>query len=101
MCRPTVEQRWGVNGEEFNKLVNGLISAASHANVFIGLRIRDSVGCVSNDCQLDFVDNKTILYAQQYLDEMIVHPKHHGKYVALYEWQYQCCRSSISKCRAA
>ena len=85
MCRTTVEQIWWVIGERFNLLVNALFRAASHANVCSGTGISGSVGCVSNDCNMDFVDNKDNLYAQQYEDEIFVPTKHHGKHLALYE----------------
>ena len=57
MCRATEEQIWWVISERFNQLVNALTSAASHANVCSGTGINDSVGCVSNDCNMDLVDN--------------------------------------------
>ena len=101
MCRTTGEQRWRVIGELFNQLVNALIRAASHANVCSGALISASAECVSNDCKLDLVDNEDNLYAQQYVDEIVFPPKHQGKYLALYEQLYQCCRSSTSKCRSA
>ena len=39
-----------------NQLVNALIRVASHANVCNGTGISDSVGCVSNDCNMDLVN---------------------------------------------
>ena len=54
----------------------------------VGAPISDIVGCVSNDCKLDLVDNEDNLYAEQYVDEIVVPPKHHGKHVALYEPPY-------------
>ena len=81
--------------------MNALIRAASHANVCSGTDISDSVGCVPNDCNMDLVDNWENLYAQQYVDEIFVPTKHHGKHLALYEQPHQCCRSSTSKRRAA
>ena len=101
MYRTTVEQRWRVIGERLNQLVNALIRAASHANVCSGMRINDSVACASNDCKLDFVDNKENLYIQKYVDEIFVPTKQQGKHLALYEPPYQWCRNSTSKCRAA
>ena len=70
-----------------------LIRGISHANVCSGARISDSVRCVSNDCKLDLVGNKENLYAEQYVDEIFVPPKHHGKRLALYEPPYQCCKA--------
>ena len=53
--------------------MNALTGAAFHANVCNGARISDSVGEVSN-VQLDLVDNKENMYAQQYVGEMCVPP---------------------------
>ena len=74
MCRAPLEHTRRVIGEGFNQLVSALIRAASHVNVCSGARISASVGCVSNDCKLNFVDFKGNLYALQYVDEIFTPP---------------------------